>query len=86
MFHRERLPTLEAIGQLGAASCSYCLGTDTDAWLATRCDCKYGFRVRQTPGGEATGCPELRSIYGVVNALTDREWIELVQRAGGILT
>jgi hypothetical protein len=89
MFFRDRGETLAGLAQLGGSLCGYTW--DPADWLGVRCDCKYGGPVLSTPGrpprlSERTGCPELRSVYKVVAALTDQEWKDLLTRAGGITT
>jgi hypothetical protein len=84
MFFRDRDETLAGLAKLGGSLCAYTW--DPDTWLTTRCDCKYGGPLRDRPQGEQTGCPELRSIYTVIAALTDEQWKAALNRAGGITT
>jgi hypothetical protein len=81
-FTDSRQGVLDALYRMGAACCAYSNGL---VW-ADRCDCKYGV-VRSWPaaGEKGNGCPELRSLYGVVDAMPDEEWGRLVQLAGGVL-
>lgn len=79
-----RAQSLVAVGLAGAEQCGYTVpvARDTDdwqaaqvlAWLRTRCDCKYGMGELGDHGGEETGCPELRSAYLVLSAMSDAEW------------
>lgn len=78
---------LDAIGVMGSNRCAYNWGErDADDWAhKLRCDCKYGgetFRRGALAGGEQTGCPELRLVYLILEALTDEEWETLGERAG----
>lgn len=81
-FTASRTSVLGFIYKLGVACCAYSGG---EVW-ADRCDCKY---VRGDepwrPGIYERGndCPELRSLYVVIDALDDDEWYRLVMRAGG---
>ncbi len=65
-----------AVYAMGAAACAY----SQDGEWAYRCDCKFGADRRSS---EQTGCPELRTFYGVIEVLTDEEWAMLIARAGG---
>jgi hypothetical protein len=80
-FTGSRENVLAALYGLGVLACGYSWG---DTWV-DRCDCKYGRfdAEKQRPGSEQTGCPELRSLYGVIEAMDDDEWYRLVMRAGG---
>ena len=40
-------------------------------YLGDRCDCKYGFDGTQRPGGEQTGCPEIRAAMEHIQQLRD---------------
>lgn len=75
-----RQEALDSLYRMGATCCAYSSGGE---W-ADRCDCKYGLGDKwPTVGEKGNGCPELRSLYVVVEALTDEEWALLVHRAGG---
>lgn len=81
-FTDSRLNVLSAIRRMGIACCSYSHG---GIW-ADRCDCKYGVaEVKSWPtvNERGNGCPELRSLYVVIEAMDDDEWYRLVRRAGG---
>jgi hypothetical protein len=81
-FTDSRTGVLEALYRMGATLCAYSSG---DKW-ADRCDCKYGIGDRwPTVGEKGNGCPELRTLYGLIAAMTDGEWALLVKRAGGTL-
>ena len=56
-------PALAAIKTLGSKLCCY-----AGDWPFSTCDCKYGGPLLGRPGGEQTGCPELRDIYRAVAA------------------
>lgn len=77
-----RASTLRALGLLGSRSFPHVPvladpQQQAKAWQATRCDCKYG-----GPGaGEKTGCPEMRSLYAMLERLDDERW-EAMQAEG----
>jgi hypothetical protein len=75
MFLGSRDTVLEGLRQTGGRLCSY---NFADTWVDGRCDCKYGASGK----GEQSGCPELRSVYAIVEALTDAEWQILTSRSG----
>jgi hypothetical protein len=79
-FTDSRQGVLDAIYVMGVACCAY----SHDIWV-DRCDCKYGLTEGRWPTAheKGNGCPELRSLYGVIESMTDEEWWRLVQRAGG---
>lgn len=82
-FTESRVGVLAAIERMGIASCAYSSG---DIW-AERCDCKYGVADAlrwPTVSERGNGCPELRSLHGVIEAMTDEEWAIVVLRAGGV--
>jgi hypothetical protein len=70
---------LEEIARVGSSLCGYTLpGGD---WTKVRCDCKFGGpRPDVAVGGEQTGCPEIRSVYRLISAMTDQEFDQLVIR------
>lgn len=80
-FTDSRQNVLDAIYLMGATCCAYSM---SDKW-SEHCDCKYGVETGKWPtvheGGN--GCPELRSLYVVIEALSDEEWALLVHRANG---
>jgi hypothetical protein len=81
-FTDSRANVLSALRRMGIACCSYSHG---GIW-ADRCDCKYGVtEVKAWPAvsERGNGCPELRSLHGVIQAMDDDEWARLVARAGG---
>jgi hypothetical protein len=80
-FIQSRSLVLSAIYQMGATCCAYSRG---NVWAA-RCDCKYGLaRAWPTAHEKGNGCPELRSIYGLVSEISDEEWGQLLVRTGGV--
>ena len=86
MFFKSRERTMAAIANLGSLKCAYLPGHgDPVAWPTSRCDCKYGFTVASKPYSEQTGCPEMRSVYKVLEAMTDEEWSDFVTRARGVM-
>lgn len=81
MFVQDRGTLMASIAKMGAAACSYTWGEDADVKWADpdhRCDCKFGGpSIRPTAyAGEKTGCPELHSVYAVLNALTDEQYLD----------
>ena len=81
-FTASREDVLATLYLMGSTCCSYSLGGE---W-ADRCDCKYGVKAGRWPtaGEGGNGCPELRSLYVIVAALSDEEWGRLMLRAGGV--
>jgi hypothetical protein len=79
-FTDSRENVLTAIYTMGSTVCAYSMG---GKW-ADRCDCKYGLHEKWPTAGErGNGCPELRSLYVVIAAMTDDEWARLVLRGTG---
>lgn len=87
MFYGERKECLAVLKLVGRESCQYG-GNRPD----NICDCKYGVKGVpmfdfDTPGkeqirdrnniSEQTGCPEIRSIYRVIEKMTGEEWVEV---------
>lgn len=89
MFGGTRDETLTTLAKLGGSVCCY-----AGQWPLNTCDCKYGGPETRTVKGiggkvfpmmsEQTGCPELRTLYTIVAAMTDAEWDDLSHRAGNI--
>lgn len=82
MFLGSREESLRVLALAGRERCVY-----SGNWSDNRCDCKYGgpnedFRWR---GGEQSGCPELRSLYRIVEMMTDDEWQEFGLRGQNVL-
>jgi hypothetical protein len=75
-FVGSRETVLKALRVLGAQHCCYAVAE----WPG-RCDCKYGI---EEGGSEQTGCPELASIYWLIEAMSDGEYSMLTRRAGGV--
>lgn len=75
MFGVSRLELIEGLTRIGENCCGYGGGE----WLHRRCDCKYGASVLRN--GEATGCPELRSVVALLYALQDNEYEAVCRRA-----
>lgn len=94
MFTVDRQRMLDAVGSMGAMACAYFYrpfdkvenAAMIAGWLETRCDCKYGYSVEREKSrggvGEQTGCPELRSIYAVLEKMSEAEWNALTNEAG----
>ena len=77
MFLGKRTEVLRVLRIMGERVCVY---GDRD-W-PRYCDCKYGGPNIERPGGEDSGCPELASIYVVINSMTDFEWADTAKRGG----
>jgi hypothetical protein len=83
MFTANRQTALGVLYLMGASCCAY---SDGEAW-SPRCDCKYGIGERDgwpTMHESGNGCPELRSLHSLIEAMTDDEWAMLTTRAGGV--
>ena len=91
MFFQDRETTMRGIAELGSMACTYAPGAlGAEEWVkpTARCDCKYGIdrSNRRFAGGEQTGCPELKSVWAVLDAMSDEEWDLMVRRTGGVQT
>jgi len=75
MFLDKRKSVLEVLRAIGERLCVYAGGK----W-PRYCDCKYGGPNSKYSGGEDSGCPELASIYVVVDLMTDLEWKNIAKR------
>jgi hypothetical protein len=80
MFMANRQEVLEFLYERGREACCY----SVDNW-SPFCDCKYGGPRKDKPMSEQTGCPELRTIYSIINAMSDSNWSAFAQVAGGIV-
>lgn len=79
MFVSGRQEVLDGIAVMGARACLY---SATDVEWARRCDCKYGVSPESYPGGEQTGCPELRAAHHVISRMSEDEWARFILRTG----
>lgn len=72
-FAGGRQGCLRVVGLLGVRQCSYTNPAGgIDDWLRTRCDCKYGAHSLAGEGGtEQNGCPELRTLYRMLDRMSD---------------
>ncbi|KKL90448.1 hypothetical protein LCGC14_1904550 [marine sediment metagenome] len=75
MFLGKRKEVLKVLQTMGNKLCVYAGGP----W-PRYCDCKYGGPNLAHPGNEDSGCPELASIYVVVDLMTDIEWAAIAKR------
>lgn len=85
MFYGSRKECLELLRLVGATQCCY-----AGPWPDNLCDCKYGVEGVEGLGRkvmpqhsiltEHTGCPELRSIYRVIESMSNEEWEDLTRR------
>lgn len=82
MFFQTRETMLESLRRMGSACCGY----DIDgSWPKNRCDCKFGAGAfKKNGGGEQTGCPELRSVYEVIEAMGEADWDRAILAGGGV--
>lgn len=87
MFVADRDDALAFLASAGIAACGYTRPDATpEQWMTTHCDCKYGLRgTQKRMGSEQTGCPELRSLYLVVQNMTSQQW-EAVASHGADVT
>lgn len=80
MIFCDRQQALDALKIIGRLRCAY-----AGDWPDNICDCKYGGPVLMPHPvyganlphevlGEQTGCPELRTLYRVIEKLTDGQW------------
>jgi hypothetical protein len=44
------------------------------------CDCKYGYNENSRSGDEQSGCPELRTIIDLLDAMTEEEYCSILNR------
>lgn len=76
MFVLERKKLLSQIIKMQRSACSY------DNMLrdepAPVCDCKYG--IDNAPSGERNGCPELRNVTRLLEAMTDKEYEKFMKK------
>ncbi len=89
MFAVNKKYLTDAVHRMQRTFCSYDMYEESspkkdDEHIPSFCDCKYGFSGRSHVS-EQTGCPELRLIHSLLNVMTDKEYEELIVRAGGIL-
>ena len=85
MFFQSQATTLSGIRAVGASRCGYAYKAED--WDDRPCDCKYGVGAAgRGMMSEATGCPELRSAYKLIAALSPEEYDALVRRVGGAQT
>lgn len=71
-----RTEMAQALEAVGATVCGY---TPPGKPLASHCDCKYG-RAPGVTGCERTGCPELREMRMLLEAMTETEWQRIQKR------
>lgn len=81
MIYGTREDCLRVLRMVGRESCQY-----SGNWPENFCDCKYGVKGKpmfpkysndlqvRDISGEQCGCPELRSIYRVIENMSDEEW------------
>ena len=79
MFYGSKEQVLRTLVAIGNARCVYAGGP----WEQRVCDCKYGYGpgLPEDRSSEVSGCPELRSLYEVVDTMTDEEWDKITGRA-----
>ena len=76
MFGIEKDRLEKNLDLLQKNSCSY-------FGAPNQCDCKYNKTEEVIPMSESScGCPELRLVVKLVNAMTESEYKELCKRAG----
>ncbi len=85
MFMRPRDELLATLERMGERCCLYTWGGGK--WLEVRCDCKYGAAKfgDHKMLGEETGCPELRMLHAIIEAMSDEQYMEWVDKAGGVV-
>lgn len=92
MFYGERQECLAVLKLVGRESCQY-----GGPWPDNICDCKFGVKGKpmfhefvgsdleqirdRSQTSEQTGCPEIRSIYRIIEKMTDAEWDEIRDRS-----
>ena len=87
MFMGSRYECLHTIAMAGSAYCCYLPGhKNPEIWPVSLCDCKYcgPTTFGDSNFSEKTGCPEMKTLYRIVEALNDEEWEELIKQSGGI--
>lgn len=70
---------IRAVRRLQRQVCTYdVFKTDQTAKPPNTCDCKYGVSLQ--PGSEETGCPELREVLAILQAMDEKEFERICQR------
>lgn len=72
---------LDALERLGKGVCCY-LQDRTGNTPIRPCSCKYGARdaLKSSPGGEQTGCPEVRLVGYIIQSMTPEEFKTILER------
>ena len=76
MFGTSKEKLIKSLNDMRNDVCAY--GSNTKF-----CDCKYGYAPRSSTkfGGENTGCPELRMIISLLEAMTEEEFNNFCDKA-----
>lgn len=84
MFITDRESVKEVIRILQRKHCVYDgYGfTNGDSNPPPFCDCKFGMTKNSHSHGEKNGCPELRCVVELLEAMTDEEFTKILKRGG----
>ena len=67
---------IDGLISLQHRTCLYGIGQQDKSKPTGRCDCKYGSSGR----GEQSGCPELRTVIGIIQQMSEAEYAYVLGR------